>query len=265
MKIEKKYIIIGILLFLFVLAIPPIILNFVTFSWGTKYTNGNLSSWISFFGSYLGSIWGGVIGGVVAVIVAKVTVNEQLKKEIDKDFLIKRWEQLPSLARVKSEFKKISQQIYEVQNSQRIFRHHNPPEYVEEHFESLTYEVEPLNERNVAHLERITDITIQTNLVEIFEFYNKYSKAYNVNLPELLAESNILEGKLRENEGDFVLRNKKESIDDKIMNVRLARHNLEAKCNTIFKEEFDNTYQKVNELFNEIQVEVNNYKDNNEI
>jgi hypothetical protein len=253
-KVNKRYIMYFILILIVVLAVPPIILNLTIFSWETNYAMGTLDSWISFFGSYLGSIWGGIIGGIIALLVAKITVKEQYEKEIRKEFLIRKIEQLPSLARAKSELEKIKNELDEVVHMRGRFIHHNDEEYVQKNLYALTFEMKPLNDMNVSHLEKIRDPQIQLSLIDIFDFYKRFTEVYTLNLVHLEEKNNVLVERLRKSSNiDDV--QKQQYLERKFYSYKEDRENLLKIFDEEIVEQLKRTYIKIETLIKDIEEE----------
>jgi hypothetical protein len=78
-----------ILLFL----IAPIIINIIMKSWWTWIPlkpEGDVNSWIGFWGNYTGGLLGALIGGIVAYYIAKSQIDAQVKSEKEKNIYDRR-------------------------------------------------------------------------------------------------------------------------------------------------------------------------------
>lgn len=144
----------------------PFILNSTLFQFTTPLTYQG-GDWLSFWGNYSG----GILSAVVAFIVARMTMNA----EISKHSYDIRVGQLPGLVRIKMEMEKINRNLEKAYNSRK--NNIKRCAGTDVHPEEVPIEVDLLDKDKWIYLDRVQNIDLQVRLIEIQEFYEKWSSS----------------------------------------------------------------------------------------
>lgn len=188
----KKYLIYGIILILF-----PIAINFILFQGKFPFAYGNGDVWLGFWGNYSG----GVLSAIVAYLVANSQIQKQVQIDIEhrkRDRLIA---QLPSLVRIRYELEKYIRQLGKVERERELDQgvidfhiKHSELEGRELNAQKSKYEtdllikkfsIDSLDEGVYQLIEKIDNDDIHIKLIEILKFYEDFSDAVSFDIAKL--------------------------------------------------------------------------------
>ncbi|MEC2266562.1 hypothetical protein ECC01_06410 [Bacillus tequilensis] len=149
-----------------IILLIPFMLNIVLFQFTTKITYQG-GDWLSYWGSYLG----GALSGVVAFMVARMTILADRRRKGYELIL----NQLPALIRVKLELEKIKSNIDKAMELRSKYTRLYENE--ERNPDEIAIEIELLDKEKWTYLDRILDVDLQVKLIELKDFYEKWSVA----------------------------------------------------------------------------------------
>ncbi|KIN39924.1 hypothetical protein ACFTRE_10705 [Bacillus subtilis] len=150
-----------------VILLIPFILNMTLFQFTTSFTYKG-GDWLSFWGSYSG----GILSGIVAFVVARMTITADRQNQAFK----KRLEQLPALVKIKIEVQKIIENIEKASEERNKITEKLEDED-KSNLELFRIDVELLDKERWSQLDNIIDINLQIKLIELMDFYDKWSKS----------------------------------------------------------------------------------------
>ncbi|GKV54253.1 hypothetical protein NCCP2222_02000 [Sporosarcina sp. NCCP-2222] len=211
-KIKKRlfYIKIGSAIIL-----TPMILGMILNIPTGKYTIGDESSWVGFFGNYSG----GIIGAFVALIIARNEL-ENLRENEERKRLIN---QLHGLVRVKFELRKIVRNLKMLDDIRSRYKEDRGSSFSNHEFDVIKHELDSLNEGNWNALN-IDNTELELNLFDLKDFYENFQRVLSIDrnnlkikIKELELEKEILNVQQLA-PWDWVV--KESRIDNSIMDIK---------------------------------------------
>lgn len=266
--IKRKYIILGIAFFLIIFF--PVILNFSLLSWRSKFTFGDIESWIGFFGNYSGALLGGFIGAIVALIISGYQANEQ-KQLLEKQILeqrkileIKNYQgQLGAVVYLNLELQSLKKNIQVVKNmSVSVPRDIGMP--LDKFLETLSWKLIE-NKNWDSHIEKIIDVQLQKDLWSLYHKLLHAEKNTNQDISDLESNLKVISANLPNN----ILAKPLNEVSEKFRPLLMQYHEINSKLKTnyimrnqqwrsIIEDKKQIPYivmllEKLNELENEIE------------
>lgn len=174
-----------------------------------RFTIGDESSWVGFFGNYSG----GIIGGLVAWYIAKTQINEQNTKQIKNEEEIRFINQLPALIKIKLDLKRMLGSVnFVIENVKENVADKNIDHL--EIVKEMSFNCHVPKEENWSTINLIDDVDFHVNLVEIKDLYDEFQEIMNYQLLKTQQQISILiESNLNNSEFIYAINEKGEELN----------------------------------------------------
>lgn len=208
----------------------PVALNFILFSFdsGLSYGDGNV--WLAFWGNYTG----GLISAVVAYFVANSQIKKQVSLDLEQRYFQLATNQLPALIRLRIEMERFIPELEKIKKENDYFYdilmrqnkdsgedvepkiHVNSSVFPDELLKKIFNYVDLLDKETMKYLEKVEDIDLQIELINAFDFYDKFSRSLNFDFH--LAD---------EEKDELLMRKLAEDIPNSVMESQLFNIDME--------------------------------------